>query len=245
VYARAHRREPGGRFLLGSLAVACAAALGTALHVAGHRIVPLPWAAIARLPAFDNTLPSRFALYAALAAAVIGASWLARSTVNARVRVAAAALAVLALVPDVRLGIWNEVVHRPAFFADGIYRSCLTPDESVVILPYGGNGDSMLWQAEAEFRFRMAGGYVRPDAPKAFRHVPAVIAFSDPDDADKATPAQLAAFMSTHGVGAVFEDERAGDKWRRLLAPVGKRRVIGGMIVYARALPAGCARASK
>ena len=91
----------------------------------------------------------------------------------------------------------------------------------------------------------MAGGYVRPDAPKAFRHLPAVIAFSDPDDAGKATPAQLAAFMRAHDVGAVLEDERAGDKWRKLLAPIGERRVVGGMIVYAPVLPAGCARASK
>ena len=48
------------------------------------------------------------------------------------------------------------------FFADGLYRSCLGPDENVAVFPYGHAGDSMLWQAESGFGFRLAGGYLYP-----------------------------------------------------------------------------------
>ena len=73
------RRTGGGRFLLAAFALAVFAALGTSLHVAGERIVVLPWAAVAQLPFFSNVLPVRLMLFASLAAAVMAASWAARA----------------------------------------------------------------------------------------------------------------------------------------------------------------------
>ena len=48
----------------------------------------------------------------------------------------------------------------------------LTPGEVVLVLPFGGLGHGMLWQAEADFRFRQAGGYLRPDPPATLRARP-------------------------------------------------------------------------
>ena len=52
--------------------------------------------------------------------------------------------------------------ERVPFFADGLYRSCLGADENIAVFPYGHAGDSMLWQAESGFGFRLAGGYLYP-----------------------------------------------------------------------------------
>ena len=77
LFAGRVRRSPSARFLLASLGLAAFATLGTKLLVEGHVVVTLPWAALVRLPLFDNVLPVRFAAFTSLAAAVIVALWAA------------------------------------------------------------------------------------------------------------------------------------------------------------------------
>lgn len=169
------RRKPGGRFLGLALVGSAAAALGTALWVGGHRLVALPWSLVSRLPLFDNVLPVRLTLFTSLTAAVIVAMWSADRTRRWWLRALVSAAAVLALVPTLRQADWLSHPERPEFFAHrNLVRACLPPNENVLIYPYGNRGASMLWQAENDFYFRMAEGYLRPDTPESFAHVPAV-----------------------------------------------------------------------
>ncbi|MGZ6212658.1 MAG: hypothetical protein ACXWNU_09580, partial [Candidatus Binataceae bacterium] len=74
-----------------------------------------------------------------------------------------------------------------------------------VILPYGFEGDGMLWQALCAFSFRMAGGYTgfAPPIPAEFERWPIVGALYDVapiPDAD----GQFKAFLKSHDVGAVI-----------------------------------------
>ena len=70
-YALGWRRSAAVRFLLVVLALVVVAALGSALHVDGRRVVWLPWDLLDGLPFFDNLITARFALYLALATAAI------------------------------------------------------------------------------------------------------------------------------------------------------------------------------
>src|SRR5262249_14294517 len=96
-YARRARRDATPRFLLAALALAVVIVLGTVLYVRGHRAIWPPWHEVARLPVFDNILPARLSIYAALPAAVIAALWTAGR--RGATAVVLPALAVASLVP--------------------------------------------------------------------------------------------------------------------------------------------------
>lgn len=222
------RRRPGARFLAVSLALAAVASLGTALYLGGHRLVPLPWTLLARLPGLDNVLPSRLAVFTALGAAVVFALWAARAP--ARVALGVSALAVLALLPRLDIPVWSTHPDRPAFFADGLYRSCLKPGDELLIAPFGGDGDSMLWQAESGFAFRMAEGYLRPAPPETFLRFPAVWLMHF----DHAVPSahDLGALVDAKGITRIVVTAPLNDAWKPSLARYGAPTAIGGVDVY-------------
>jgi hypothetical protein len=221
-------RRPGTRLLAVAGLLAAVASLGTALWVGGHRLVPLPWALLAHVPPFTNVLPVRLSVFTALAAAVLASLALAR--LRPPVAVAAGALAVLALVPTVRLATWSTHPERVAFFADGAYRDCLASDDVVFALPFGGAGSSPLWQAEADFGFTLAGGYVRPTPPWSYLKYPAIgiLHFEQrpPSEAD------LRQLFAAKGVTRVVVPEADAAGWRQPLAFLGAPRTLGGMLVY-------------
>jgi hypothetical protein len=84
-------------------------------------------------------------------------------------------LAIAALAPP----FWHagELMHpkRLAFFTSGAYRTCIPRGENLVIFPFAHWGDSLLWQAESGFRFRMSEGALGPsNVPESFVSDPAV-----------------------------------------------------------------------
>src|SRR5262249_49885845 len=114
LFAWTHRRSPGGRLLVVALCLAVYAALGPDLTVAGHRLLPLPTvfghnrATVPELgshlvPLFNNVLPVRIMLYAALGSAVVVALWMTSSSPGI-LRWLLPALAVLMLVPNPAAG---------------------------------------------------------------------------------------------------------------------------------------------
>jgi PAS domain-containing protein len=167
------------------MAVALVCALGPVLRIAGVAVAPLPWLPLAYIPPFENILPVRLVAYAALAAGLCVASYLARRASPARVALALAALAapLAALAAD----IWRAPAPIPHAVRGAAVSRVLHPGEVALVLPFGGLGHGMLWQAEAGFRFRQAGGYLRPDPPGPFAHDPAVEALragTTPSEAD-------------------------------------------------------------
>jgi hypothetical protein len=171
-FATRARRSAAARFLLVALLLSALVTLGTKLLIRGHVVASLPWDVLVRLPLFNNVLPVRIALFGSLAAAVIVALWTAsRRGWSARVL---PALAVAALVPAVWHSDYRSVPERWPFFTDGLYKLCIPRNENVAIFPYGFWGNSMLWQAESGFWFRMAEGYLRPKPPPPFLADPTV-----------------------------------------------------------------------
>ena len=165
-------RRPGTRviLLMGLVAVVCS--LGSYLQLVHHTSVPLPWWPATHAPILGLMLPARFALFTSLAVALLAAWWLAGS----RRQVLAWALALLAVAflwPAVQRGYWRHHKPLPALFTSSRYRNVIGARDIALIVPVGPKGYSMLWQAEAGLRFKMAGGYLPPpESPNPYKSDP-------------------------------------------------------------------------
>jgi len=229
--ARARWHEPRTRILIYFAAVAMLAALGPRLHLAGATLFGMPWKLIQHLPLINNALPARFPMYADLALAIVAALWFASDGPGALAKTVAAAAIVICFAPNPSAAFWARPIDNPAFFADGGFRGYLAPDATVVILPYGAGGPSMLWQAESGMYFRMAGGWTSI-MPREFQSWPAVNALfyqtTIPDFGD-----QLKAFLAHHAVTAIIVDDRVRPLWEPLLAELrGAPIATGGVALY-------------
>jgi hypothetical protein len=145
--------EPSTRLLVGVFAGGILLAMGPFLHVAGHRLVPLPWWALGRLPFLERVLPERLVLYASLAASVVLALWLR----DRKGSIGAWALgigAVLALLPNPGHP-WATTQVTPG--------SLRPPGPLLaghrVLLVGVDRGDAMAWQADADFAYELPNGY--------------------------------------------------------------------------------------
>jgi hypothetical protein len=167
-------------------------------------------------------------------------------------------LIALSLLPGLDASFWATTLATPEFFSTGLYRRYLQPSETVVILPYGFEGDGMLWQALSGFHFRMAGGYTgfAPPIPAEYERWPIVGALYDVAPIPDAG-GQFKGFLKSHDVGAVIfagEGDHAIDVshaagpgiwnrgpiaprdrevWRMILDGLGvPAHTVGGVTIY-------------
>ncbi|MEO9177115.1 MAG: hypothetical protein ABI317_16495, partial [Gaiellales bacterium] len=209
-----------------ALAVLCA--FGPVLRVFGVPVAPLPWLPLAFLPGFDNILPVRLIAFATLAACLCVASYLARRATAARIALVVLALA--APFPAVAAGIWRSPASVPAGIHGAAIAKILSPGEVALVLPFGGLGNGMLWQAESGFRFRQASGYLRPDPPARYAHDPAVEALRV---GQTPTTVELRAFLTASGARAIILDPAYLPLYAPLLDPLGiTPERVDGLVVY-------------
>ncbi|MGH7915435.1 MAG: hypothetical protein ACREPW_12430, partial [Candidatus Binataceae bacterium] len=241
VSAFAWRRwhEPSGRFLIVLFLIVAVLSLGPELTVGGQSLIPMPALVLYGLPLLRNALAARFTMYLALILALIMALWLSGGATSLNTKCAMAALAILFLLPNLSAAYWDTPTDTPEFFANGTYSHYLKPGEIAVVVPYGWSGNSMLWQAQSDMYFRMAGGYTGMP-PAEFQLWPAVIAlFNGTYLPDPQT--QLKAFLAAHQVTAVLVDERAKNSsdakqrqdYLTVLAALGSApNTVGGVLIY-------------
>jgi hypothetical protein len=209
--AMAWRRwhEPAVRLLILFSAAIGVLAMGSWMQAGGRFIVPMPWMIVSALPLIAKAMPARLAVYMFLAIAILCAMWISAPPPGAPRRVAlrwlAGALIALSFLPSLDASFWATTLATPEFFSTGLYRQYLRPNETVVILPYGFEGDGMLWQALCGFDFRMAGGYTgfAPPIPAEYERWPIVGALYDVAPIPDAG-LQFKAFLKSHDVGAVI-----------------------------------------
>jgi hypothetical protein len=232
-WRRRHWREPATKLAVLMLLIVCVAALGPVLNVAGKPTLPAPWLIFAHLPLLQVALPGRFMVYAFLLVAVIAAAWFAFSPARRWVQLCAAAALLLFMMPNLSANFWISVAQVPSFFTDGTWRNYLAPGETILPLPYERTGSSMLWQAETNMSFRMAGGYTTR-SPFAFDRLPIVNFFSGAIDLTE--PADhLKAFIVSKHVSAIVAaiDDPNFAIWKRVLDDLGITPVrVGGVALY-------------
>jgi hypothetical protein len=202
LFAVTRWRTRSARFLIALFALIALASLGPVLHVMGKERFVLPWRAIVGLPLVRYALPARFMLYGFLLSGLMMALWLSAAPTRgprAWGKWALVLLSLVFLVPNTRTQLWKTKVDTPSFFSQGLYRQYFRPGESTVVLPFGGNGQSMLWQAQTGFAFPMAEGYVSVAPPPEFADDPALdLLYTGRLTAD--AQGELRAFLRAHQV---------------------------------------------
>lgn len=239
VFVRTHRAEMSARLLGWFAAIGALASLGPRLHVGGLELFGLPWKLPMHLPLINNALPGRFPLYVFLALGIIAAQWLADDATGRGAKIAGVAALAIFLAPNPSARFWIAPVDLPAFFTAGNYRQYLAPGETVVILPFGAGGPSMLWQAETRMYFRMAGGWTSI-MPREYESWPAVNALMYRSSIPGFTD-QLKAFLAQHDATAIIIADHEQRLWDPMMAPLGLAPIATGGVELYRFAPADLA----
>ncbi len=163
--------------LLTGFVCVIALAAGPNLVLGNKAVVALPWGHLWNLPLARSAEPSRFIIFGYLILALALAVWLAKPAKSPFVLAARWSLGLLAaaaLFVDLPTSYqavdpvpsnyhvpasMRPTTQLPAFIADGLYRQYLRQGENVVFITYRGNA-AMLFQAAANFYFRIDGGYI-------------------------------------------------------------------------------------
>ena len=143
---------------------------------------------------------------------------------------ALAAVSIAFLMPNIGSGLWRYSPPNPPFFTTHEYRTVLRRGETVLVLPYGFKGFSMLWLAETGMWFRMTGGYLNPEPPADYATDP--LCPSSPAGPSR-TSSPFAFFSSVRHVSAVIVDPTEAPQWPEALAGLGLKPIpIGGILLY-------------
>jgi hypothetical protein len=241
------RRSRIARLLAIMLAFVIAVAAGPVLIVGNTGLVHLPWGGLWSLPIARSAEPSRFIIFAVLVLSIALAVWLGAPGTSRLLRAARWGLGLLAVVVlfadsptsyqavnPVPLGYHPPATMRPvnqlpAFITDCLYRKYLTPGEIVVIVTHRGNA-GMLFQADAGFYFRIAGGFLN-DSLSRQDGLPAEV--GDLAAPTAARERQFERYVRTAGIGAVIVEQAWADPWMSVFGKLGLRSTsAGGVTIY-------------
>lgn len=224
-------------FLVLLLAAIALLALGPIIHVAGRPVAPSLWLPAVLVPILNNALPARFMLFAFLVLAVMMALWLSDTRRHPALRWLIGLVAIASVIPT---AVPSGAAALP-FFDRGLYRRYLTPAETVMFLPYGYNGQSMRWQAQSDFYFRLAGGYLSL-TPREYDAWPIVGALLAGQPYIPGFGDQFQAFLVAHEAHAVIVPESDYPPYAELCATLGVDPIrVGGVLLF-RLSPAAAAR---
>jgi hypothetical protein len=247
-------RSPVARFLLVAVALGVFVEFGSWLHVDGHQFVTLPWEHVGYFPLLNNVLTARLSLYVALGIAVIVAMWAASSVRPTWARYLLPALAILATAPNLSRGdAWSTTTVEPTFITQGLYKTCLRKTDNVLVFPFGFLGNSMLWQAQTGFWYRMASGYVSAVPPPGFTRPKALATLAVTGELPSRSLTPIRQFIQLKGVNVILVEKgpeiiwngpvrtQRPNVWPGLLAGLGVRPAdVGGVLLYRFDGPSAC-----
>lgn len=231
----ARRRTPAAAVLAVLAALALLLSLGSTLTIAGRHTIALPWRLVEHVPVAKAAIPDRLILYMWFALAIAIAIWLATPGRFALARWALVLAGIVLILPDSGSPLFSGRPDNPPLFSTTAYQRLFPPRSVVLVLPFGLSGDSMLWQAETKFAFRMPEGYLSYAPPAAFAADPAAAALLASQTAgSQAVPAStLRTFLRRYHVNTILVDKLIPDGWPAKLATLGlKGRQVDGTIVY-------------
>ncbi len=234
------------RWSLVLVASAMILSLGRRLVILGHPTgIPLPWALLRHLPLFQLIIPDRLTLFVYLGVAVLIArfAYLEWPKLSPGFSLIALVAGLATLAPAAG---WYSATSTPAFFT-GPQVAKLTQGTLAVVAPGGSIpalGADMLWQVDANFRFRMTWGYLIQPSPKGRaelmphyllgRELAAVERGQTPD-LTQANVSRLRGALLTWGVRYVIVARQPHEEAEtRLLSTVLRRapRDVGGIELW-------------
>ena len=222
-----------------------ALAIGPVVVAGSRQLGSVPWERLWYLPFARSGEPLRLIIFANLVLAIIVAVFLATPVRNklllasrwilglvavallvAYVPTASPGSAIPAVAPAAAVRPADEL---PTFLTSGLYRDYLRPGEIVVVVSDRGNA-GMLFQADANFYFRIAGGFINRSFSTATGLPAPVQALM------RATPARerrFRAYVRRAGVGAILVERAWSAPWMTVFSRMGLPGTsAGGVVVY-------------
>lgn len=245
-------RNKVSRLLLLGFVFVVALAVGPEAYVSGTTYLRVPWGGLWSLPIARSAEPSRFIVFLVLVLALALALWLAipaKATNAGRLWQAArwvlGALAIAAILADtptaaqsvnpVQPGYrapptMHPVNQLPPFLTDGLYRDYLKPGEIVVIVTRRSNA-GMLFQADADFYFRIAGGYINQSLTPVDALPHAITLVANPS---RVADQMFENYIRSSGVGAIIVEHAWELPWMNNFSRVLHMRgtSVGGVTLY-------------
>jgi hypothetical protein len=225
-------RSAGARFLLAAFLLAVFFSLGVWLTIEGNRVLRLPWQYVINKPLLENVMPVRLMVYASLVAGVMVALWASSDARPRWLRVGLTGLAVLALLPNVSWSAWSRTPQVPRLFTTSLYKSCLGRGENILLLPFGTDGDAMLWQVDSNFWFDDAGGYISPSPPAEYTELDGIRRIALEGIPPDVTTNDVLQLVRLEHVTSVVVDASARSLWAPVLRPFARPQVVAGALIY-------------
>jgi hypothetical protein len=206
--------KPAIRWLGLMTLIVAVLSLGPHLHVNGNVTpLPLPWAAVARLPLMESALPSRLMSIAFLGVGIIAATTLRTPRVATSIALVAGIAVIVPALPYP-----TQPAAAPAFFRPGGDVERIAPGSVVLLTPFSSkvSTDAMYWQATASYRFRMPEGDAFTPGPYLGPHPSFMQTTLDDLDAGQSvtpTPEVLDLFradLRAHNISAIVAGPSAG-----------------------------------
>jgi hypothetical protein len=124
----------------------------------------------------------------------------------------------------------HPVNQLPPFITAGLYRRYLRPGATVVIVTHRGNA-GMLFQADADFYFRIAGGFINASLTPQDALPPDVKLVANPS---AAADRKFEDYIRSSGVGAIVVEQAWEDTWMRNYSiKLGMHGIsVGGVTIY-------------
>ncbi len=234
LYFREFRTTAAGKLMMIGGGAALLFSMGPHLQLFNKSLlIPMPWAIWSHLPLVNDIMPVRLMVYTFLALGVMVACWLTFSKSRGSTRLLLAGFTILFLFPNYAGGYWAVKPENPPFFSAGLYKQYLRRGENVIILPYGISGYAVPWQAETNFYFNLAGGWLG--------QAEGINTYSDmsiPKDFHRKWgradyPEKLAAFIKRHHIEALIVDQKEKSQCATLIRPIRITPLsIGGVLLY-------------
>jgi hypothetical protein len=185
-----------------------------------------------RLPVVNDIVTVRLAMYAFLDLAIITSLWLSTTDWRFSFKLTVVVLIIVANAPNLSSAFWNRPVDTPLFFRTQLFHKYLSKSEVALVLPYRDNGNAMLWQAQTNMFFAMAGGMAPPVESEDQYRWPIFAALMKrswiPD-----APQQLKTFLLAHGVDVVIVADWDVATWRPLFNALGMAPIrVDGVWLY-------------
>jgi hypothetical protein len=215
------------------LFVLCAlVSLGPNLHTAGYQGTTIfinKW--FFGLPFIKHSLPGRYALFTSIIVSLIVAYWLKAGS-RPFWRYLLAIIAILFLIPSFQLSRYPRYQNdkTPVFFSTPLYKQWIKPRSTLLILPYGYLGSNTYYQAQTNYYFKLAGGYLGI-LPKAYASSLTMNLFNG--QVKKIPFNAFKEMLHNKNVRDVIVLDKVYTKWRALLQPLHVVPThVGGVWVY-------------
>lgn len=219
------------RYLTVMLVVSFVAALGPAVRYDGVVEFKFPWARLWYLPIVRSSFPSRLMVFVFLVLAVMTAVWLTGPSRWQWLRWIVVWFGIVSIATNGgQLGV-HQAPGVPSFIASGQYKQYIEPGSTVVVISTHIGNAGLLWQADSDFYFRLAGGYLNEAIASSSMPLPVIELLTH--GMNQPDVNQFRSFVRAAKISAILVQDGSMHAWSAIFTSMHMRYVrVGGITLY-------------